>query len=271
MNLRILIPFFVTVPSQRILRNLEITKTYLQAFAPVEVITAPDGSDAIWQKERLIDHAVANLPGDVDTVAWIDGDCLFGNIYWLDQAVEKLKQSLAVQLYSHFVRPDRHGVIGSGSTYDGAVYHWKTHQRYSGCPGAAWIARRELFSTGNGLFDADIMGGGDSTAMHAWIGMVWSRTMSPKLREAMKAWSVKATKFVRGRIDYVPGAILHLWHGDDKNRQYNERYQILVDEGFNPERHLTIGPSGEWCWTQSAPEKLKQRMRDYFSSRKDDG
>lgn len=271
MKLRILIPFFVTVPSQRILRNLEITKTYLQAFAPVDVITAPAGSDAIWQKERLLNHAVANLPGEVDTVAWIDGDCLFGNIYWLDQAVEKLKQSLAVQLYSHFVRPDRHGIIGAGSTHDGAVYHWKTHQLYSGCPGAAWIARRELFSAGNGLFDADIMGGGDSTAMHAWIGMVWSRPMSVQLRAAMDAWSVRATKFVRGRIDYVPGAILHLWHGDPQHRKYNERYQILVDEGFDPERHLTIGRSGEWCWTQAAPQKLKQRMRDYFTSRRDDG
>jgi hypothetical protein len=36
------------------------------------------------------------------------------------------------------------------------------------------------------------------------------------------------------RVGYVPGVIRHHYHGSKKNRQYGERWKILVNYGYVP-------------------------------------
>ena len=274
MKLQILIPYFAPVLSERMQRNMELTSKYLRTFhSDVMVLYAPNafGPDdhAIWQKERLINHAVAQLPGEVDTVAWIDGDIMFSNPYWLETAERMLKNAVAVQLFSQFWRGNHLGEMSQSSCFRGAVSLWKEGLPIVS-PGGAWIARRELFTQGGGLYDCDIVGGGDSTAFHAWTGMRWKRSIPAGLSRSIEEWSHVASGFVRGRISHVPGSAIHLWHGDRENRQYNERYQILLRHDFDPQRHLTIGSRGAWQWSEAAPMGLRRDILAYFEGRKTD-
>src|SRR5258708_13711465 len=48
-------------------------------------------SDSIlWQKERLLNIALEQLPETCDKVAWLDADILFGNDQWVDETTRLL-------------------------------------------------------------------------------------------------------------------------------------------------------------------------------------
>lgn len=54
----------------------------------------------MWQKERLLNIALAALPGECDSVAWLDCDVIFDSNDWPERARQALKSFAIVQLYS---------------------------------------------------------------------------------------------------------------------------------------------------------------------------
>ena len=48
------------------------------------------GGALCWQKERLLNIGLDNLPSDCDRVAWLDGDIVFQNELWVREALEAL-------------------------------------------------------------------------------------------------------------------------------------------------------------------------------------
>ena len=68
------------------------------------------------------------------------------------------------------------------------------------------------------------------------------------------------------RVDFVPGTIRHLWHGDFAQRQYRARHRILAAHDYDPDVFLRLAPSGAWLWA-GVPPTLPAAIGEYFRAR----
>jgi hypothetical protein len=83
-------------------------------------------------------------------------------------------------------------------------------------------------------------------------------------------WARRLDSRVRARIGCVPGAVLHLWHGERANRLLKERKNILKRHRFDPDADLRLGSGGCWEWNSDKPE-LHRDVAEYFGRRNEDG
>ena len=58
-------------------------------------------------------------------------------------------------------------------------------------------------------------------------------------------WQDQAEKHVRGNLGYVDGLLTHYWHGKKRDRRYIERWEILLRNGFDPNR-CCAQCAGDW-------------------------
>ena len=65
-----------------------------------DILMRVTDGDVMWQKERLLNLAVRQLPPDCEFVAWIDADVLMQDPDWSQQAVAALASVPLVQLFS---------------------------------------------------------------------------------------------------------------------------------------------------------------------------
>jgi hypothetical protein len=72
------------------------------------------------------------------------------------------------------------------------------------------------------------------------------------------------------RLGYVPGVILHHFHGSKKNRKYMDRWRVLVDNAYSPLLHITKNKDGLLVPTQSCPKKMLEQIAKYFKQRDED-
>jgi hypothetical protein len=112
---------------------------------------------------------------------------------------------------------------------------------------------------------------------HAFTGAEWDHPCV--IRESaglysqfadFQRWCERARPYLEGAPRYVPGIVMHLWHGTVANRKYMERRQLLFENDFDPA--LDIGPTenGTWKWTTNKP-RLHQALQQYFADRREDG
>jgi len=230
------------------------------------VVIRGTAENQLWQKERLINMSVKNLPTHVRFVAWIDHDIVFNRQSWLSDSVDMLQGGHdTVQLFSEIIweGADRE-VLASTA---GAVY-----QPNNGAsnPGAAWIARRSWIDGIGGLHDKCIVGGGDS---------VWFAGLTGKRRQFESRHSAAFldhiyrwySRLPKSRVGYLPGAVRHLWHGTRENRQYTDRDEILGRMGFDPATHIEIDSSGLLKWSEEAPPEMREAVMSCFAHRREDG
>lgn len=227
-------------------------------------------ADVMWQKEHLINQAVQSLSG-VKYVAWIDAD-IFGpwdsiiaaGIQQLDQGVR------AVQLFQSIDYLDEFGDVDAVKY--GAVYQ---HSRglSNGSPGGAWLCRTADFRHAGGLWQFDVVGGGDQIFSDALLNRPGVRhhlrsKASPAFQDLAKRYAERVASIFNGNVGFVPVHLEHHWHGDLSNRGYNTRWELL--KHLNPPLH--IDPCGETLrWKKHAPKVLVDGVRDYLFSRREDG
>ena len=84
---------------------------------------------------------------------------------------------------------------------------------------------------------------------------------------SMLEYQIKASKL---RLGYVPGVIRHYYHGSKKNRQYTERWKLLMKHQFSPIEHLSYDKQGILVPTKLFPSDFKEDIMDYFRERKED-
>lgn len=238
--------------------------------------------DVMWQKERLINLAVASLPAHVRKVAWLDCDVLLSNPGWAVETAALLDDVPIVQTFKTAIRlPRSHTAYrGLGEVWNG--FAWvsevvsdvfaKDYGQH-GHTGFGWAARRELLDR-HGLYDACISGSGDHFMAHAMRGDLVMECeecpTSPRLREHFGQWAKSFHADVSGRIRSTAGTVLHLWHGDTKDRAYGARHEELIRLNFDPSADLRLDGNGLWEWAGDKP-RLRRWMHDYFESRKEDG
>ena len=239
----------------------------------------------LWQKERLLNLAIAGLPKSCTKVAWLDCDILFENPRWAIDTSEALDHCVLVQPYAVAIRlprgADRYSDVGRVRRGFGAVYAESPQyarqgdRRRHGETGLAWAARRELLARCQ-LYDACIIGGGDHVMAHAMCG-AWASPCIDRLvgadtahRTHFVGWAERFGAAVHGQIGWVPGAALHLWHGERSQRRYSSRHRELERFAFDPQTDLQIGDTGCWEWASNKPA-LHRTVIDYFADRQEDG
>ena len=242
------------------------------------------GGSVLWQKERLLNRALAELPPSCDRVAWLDADILFESEDWAQAACAALETAAVVQLF------DEVRYLSDSTAPEPGVPASIVHRRESAsaalrsgrpldftrpmaphgpAPGFAWAARRELLSA-HGLYDAMPLGGGDRAMLSAACGLPeafagWLPSSQAHRRHFL-AWAEPFARAVGGRVEGLPGAILHLWHGDLDRRAYGDRYAGFEQFAFDPDVDLALTPDGAWRWASDKPA-LHHRLRRYFGDR----
>src|SRR5579859_1596646 len=257
-----------------------------------EIVVQIAGGDVLWQKERLLNVALSYLPNDCDQVAWVDCDVIFLEREWVQCANRALDKFCLIQPFRERCNLSREGPIPSGSDpehdsiTESVAYKIALGQAHaddfgrSDAPltrrstaGLAWAARRELLEV-HGLYDACILGSGDRAILCAAMGIFESGVnavgMCGRQIEHYLAWARPFHRAVGGNVGFVNGRVLHLWHGDLKNRRYAQRHAGLSRFAFDPFSDIVLDSSGCWRWSGNRSE-MHEYVRAYFKSRKEDG
>ena len=254
---------------------------------PTIAIEADSGRNTMWQKERLLNLAMASLPKSAEKIAWIDADVLFNEPDWAITTDQMLDEFPVVQLFDSISMLGPDGETQSRHIGKVASDQGFRRRGFQGGlkPGLAWAARRDalgidLLGDGcvspikrrGGLFDLDVTGGGDSSMVSGWIGRRndWLlRHMNDSFRISFKPWAIDAWDRVRGQLGYVRGHIRHLYHGTRRNRQYGPRIRHLTRAGYNPLTDIRCDDNGLWAWASEKPE-MHAGVRSYFETRHED-
>ena len=255
------------------------------------------GSDLMWQKERLLNVALENLPDDCSAVAWIDCDVIFEREDWAELALNALERYELVQLFEEvvYLKRDadlqvplrRQGLLNrqsvgfghaKGTLDDNDLYSKSALIREQGVSsdfsnGFAWVMRREVLDMCK-FYDASILGGGDYKFAQAALGFWKTVTRRHHLGDLESRyyarWAKKVHRLIQGRVGSISGNIYHLWHGDLNNRNYLKRHGTLRDHDFDPEVDIAINSDGCWSWN-SEKLSLHEAVHQHFINRQEDG
>lgn len=160
----------------------------------------------------------------------------------------------------------------------GASYrqHKKKGRGYSHWhPGYAWAARRDAIDSVGGLIDWAILGSADHHMAIGLIGGLDDDYVTPTSRLSrsyytqLKTWQDRAVSSLGRDIGYVPGTILHYWHGKKKDRRYGDRWQILERHAYCPLTDIKRDWQGLYKLSGNK-NKMRDDIRDYFRSRNED-
>lgn len=250
-----------------------------------ETVLRVRARDAMWQKERLLNLATAHIPAKFTKLVSIDFDVIFENPQWAILTSQQLDIVPLVQPFETVVWLPRDVVSddGSGRVLSGFAERHATDPSLQvtgdflrhGVPGFARAARRELLEA-HGLYDECVVGGGDHLVAHAACGdwsspcFEWSVGVGSEHHRHFVRWAEPFHRDVRGRFGYVPGRLLHVWHGSWRSRMYSSRHRFLMDFDFDPDRDLVISSDGCWEWSSPKPG-LHEAVASYFSLRREDG
>jgi len=278
--------YFNSAKSKRLLMNYLYTREKLNiANIPnytIEMyVTTPEIKDAIhiktdfilFQKERLCHVLEKSIPKQYTKLLFLDADLIFDDVNWYNQLSKKLDSFNVVQpfstalwldiTYKHIVK-QRSSIVFNlklgnlKKIVKGGVLGFH--------PGFSWGFQRPWFKK-NGFFQEAILGDGDTLSSTSWI----NRNFFDEIIEKCKYITPPAKEYVNSMdhpsVCYLEGKIYHLWHGDNKKRQYEERRNIL--KGITDIRDIIKeDKSGIYALKD---QSLKARIMKYFRDRDDDG
>jgi hypothetical protein len=179
-----------------------------------------------------------------------------------------------IQLFSHCVDMDKHGEAMNifpsfGFQYTKQLPYSKKPVNFWH-PGYAWACTRKTYERIGGLYEYAILGSGDNIMAMSIVQKAEyaiNEHYTEEYRNSIFEFE-KKTKLLR--IGYVPGVIRHYYHGSKKNRNYGNRWKILVDNEYNPKLHITKNSDGIIIPKKECPNGLLIGIMDYFKSRNDD-
>lgn len=239
----------------------------------------------LWHKERalnlLVHHLSARCP-DWRYLVWSDCDLEWprwqGPHSWWRETWQALQHHQVVQCFQHAV-----DLGPSGEhlhTHTGFAYSYVTGRPYkSGYvdwhPGFCWGARREAYEA-TPLVDIGVLGSGDRHMACGWVGQVsqsLNNSCSPGYKRALAVWQEQAERYVRRDLGFVPGLVLHHWHGRKALRQYQSRWQVLVDSQYDPATDIKPDSYGLWQLVDHGTPRsllLRDGVRKVFRGRNED-
>lgn len=239
--------------------------------------------EEVWQKEAMINAALGRLHHSWEYVAWIDADVEFVRPDWALETLHQLQNHEIVQMFESAIDMGPNQELLESHTSLGSLYAkglpikqgpnniYPTGVKF-GHPGFAWAARREAIDSVGGLLDMPILGAADHHMAMGLIGKADTTIpagIHPNYVADVMQWQERASRLIRGNFGYVPGMLLHHWHGSKRNRKYVDRWKILIDNDFDPHRDIHKDSQGLWVL---APHRMQLRddVKRYFRERNED-
>ena len=250
-----------------------------------EILVQLRGGDVLWQKERLLNLALAVLPNTCRKVVWVDCDIVYESNDWAANVCHMLDHFPFGQTFSHacyMPRDWKPGELRPTQTQltlpsvalgvaSGLAAEELEYPKFA--TGFSWAARRELLHQ-HGFYDGCILGAGDRAMVSAGYGCFDHAPPYNRMNDREKvrylAWAKPFHKAVGSAIGFVEGNIYHLWHGEMRDRGYGERHKFFAPFNFDPFADIVIDRNGCWRWNTHKPE-MHEYVRKYFASRKEDG
>jgi nuclear transport factor 2 (NTF2) superfamily protein len=247
----------------------------------------------LWHKENILNQVIERFDDGWEYGAYLDGDFTFTRQDVMLETVHKLQHYDWVQMYStysdlsHNHRPMRimksfahkfsTGELTAEMLADyGRGGYGRRGVSGVGTTGGAWAFRRASFEACGRLLDTCILGSGD---WHMAFGLVGLPDVHPNIAEltktgqayadSIKVWQNRAARAVRRNVGCVDCHAIHHWHGSKQRRAYGERWKILRDHAYDPERDIFRDARGIYQLTADKPG-LRDDIRRYFTSRVED-
>jgi hypothetical protein len=227
----------------------------------------------LWHKENMINMGVKMLPPLYKAFAWIDADIEFESSTWALDTLKLLNGCKdVVQIFSHCVDMDKDE--STMRVFNSFGYNFCKKKKYVGKgpdywhPGYAWAMNRKAYEK-VGIADKAILGSGDNIMALSFINKchnIVNNKFSMAYNEYMLSYQEKAKHL---RLGYVPGVIRHYFHGTKQNRQYNERWTLLVKYQYNPNIDVYYS-KGLLKTTETFSNMFKEEIMEYFRQRKED-
>ena len=236
-------------------------------------------SQEIWHKENAISVGVKHLlPADWKYMAWVDADVTFLNDNWAQETMQALQHHDLVQPWSECMDTGPYGntnqLFKSFASLVAKGIRQQAHKDEPypyGHSGFAWACTRVFWENVGGLMEFPILGSADHHMAWASVNQV-DRSIHQKMTDAFKRrchdWQRNAFRVTHGHLGYVPGTIIHSFHGPKQKRFYRERWQILVEHRFDPDTDLR--KDGQGLLLVVNKPHLLQACHEYFASRAED-
>ena len=243
-------------------------------------------SSVLFHKENLLNIAIKELfPSDWEFGAIIDADLQFNRIRWASDAVSRLQGYPFVQLFDKYIQVPNIGKRIEERTSFACNHEWKGHGTYCWdietgveyknphCPcGAAWGFRRDAYEAIGGFYDKAIVGSGDRIFAEGLVNNInqdLAKTYTQDFSNSVTSYQRKVFEWTRGNFSYVPGDIIHFWHGPKKERQYFKKNLILIEHKYEPSNDLIYNHQGVLEFAGNKP-KFEEDIRTYFTNRNED-
>ncbi len=243
-----------------------------------------------WIKENLINIGIRKLvPPDAKYVAWIDGDVILSNPTWVGDTLNELHRVPVLQMFGECVDlgPSRQIVTTErgGEDYvrhsfaklyveDRAGFRPRGVYKNEHC-GYAWAARLDFLrriDPIDPLIDWSIIGSADWQMACNFIGQssyAFHGDMQASFSMRNAIFAKKALAYGGKDLSFIPGLLQHEWHGAKKARNYVGRWQMLIDNKYDPDFDINYRSDGLLQWT-GHNKPLQLAYRDYSRARNED-
>ena len=231
----------------------------------------------LWHKENMINIGVKKLfPSNWKYMAWIDGDIEFMNNNWVNETVHKLNTFDIVQLFQTCDDLDGNGI--PMYVHKSFGNQWSISEKMQKAlkkeiilpehPGYAWACTRDFYDK-IGIYDRSIIGYGDKIIAYAIIGnkkLMYDKSLINANNDTFSYMN----KYENIKFGCINGKILHHYHGMKQNRQYLERWQLMLENKFDPTLQITYDKNGILVPTEYMSHMFLDEILKYFQNRKED-
>lgn len=181
---------------------------------------------------------------------------------------EEFMEEIAVRWTTSGVIQPKRGEHPTGSPYGHLGVDWH--------PGLAWCYRKTAWDTMGGLMDWLPTGSGDWHMANAFIGNLM-RSIDPAHTDSYKRqcqiWQDRVVPAIRdnpnGGLGYMPGLLMHSFHGSKAARQYSFRHKFVLNVEYDPDLDIKRDHQGLWQLTDRNP-RLRDGLRIYGRARNED-
>lgn len=236
----------------------------------------------LWHKERALNLGVQHLGRlrpDWKYFTYLDADVNIVRPDWPQETVHLLQHYAILQMFGEIrtLDPNHEGMYGGHSICkyfheNGKLDRAKGCGSNLGWPGLGWAYRREEFEEIGGLLDICVTGSGDTYMAGCYLGksgLGIRAGASAGLKRAVARYGELCDRYVRKNVSYVPGLLIHYWHGKAKERGYGDRGAAIIEHQFDPHEDLRFDSQGLYKWHEDKWD-LERALRKSMEARNED-
>jgi hypothetical protein len=264
------------------------TKDFELNKEDTDVLIQLSDGDIMWQKERLLNIGIEQLPPDTDIVIIADTDIIIGREDFVEKLEETLKTYKVVQCFSdtlvfnpileldenvNFFKLNHnltYNYCNSGISVVRDYIDNKVYDNVRTAYGLAWAFRYDILKKMR-LFDHNIIGSGDKLLFGTLFNIMFKHEVAGVNFNPYIEYARNALSHVNGKeVSYLKDTTIYsLYHGEFVNRKYLERHNILKHYQFNSINGLIDRPNLPYKFSDSISDELKKEIEIYFINRKD--